>query len=52
MDDIEQFEVKNNLFICITFVLFIDSLPTNNPNFWSNGGNRKRKAAASDLDEK
>ncbi|CAF4926022.1 unnamed protein product [Rotaria sp. Silwood1] len=28
------------------------NLNTNNSNFWSNGGFRKRKAAASDLDEK
>jgi hypothetical protein len=25
---------------------------TNNSNFWSNGGFRKRKAAATDLEEK
>jgi len=28
------------------------NLPTNNSNFWSNGGFRKRKAASSDLDDK
>ena len=35
------------------FYLFIsNSLNTNNSNFWGNGGYRKRKAGATDLDEK